>query len=90
VGVDSVPVAFVLINTEIDAMEKVLNALKNVEGVKEAYSVFGVYDVVVKVEAASMNKIKDLVTYKIRRVNGVRSSLTMIVISENRIQTQRG
>jgi len=75
-----VPVAFVLINTEIDAMEKVLKALENVESVKEAYSVFGVYDVVVKVEAASMDKIKDLVTYRIRRLDGVSSSLTMIVI----------
>jgi DNA-binding Lrp family transcriptional regulator len=80
VGVDSVPVAFVLINTEIDAMEKVLKALENVESVKEAYSVFGVYDVVVKVEAPSMDKIKDLVTYRIRRLDGVRSTLTMIVI----------
>ena len=47
------PVAFVLINAKIDAMEKVLKALENVESVKEAYSVFGVYDVVVKVEAKS-------------------------------------
>ena len=74
------PVAFVLINAKIDAMEKVLKALENVESVKEAYSVFGVYDVVVKVEAPSMNKIKDLVTYRIRRLDGVRSTLTMIVI----------
>jgi DNA-binding Lrp family transcriptional regulator len=80
VGVDSVPVAFVLINTEIDAMEKVLKALENVENVKEAYSTFGVYDVIVKVEAPSMDKIKDLVTYRIRKLDGVRSSLTMIVI----------
>ena len=80
VGVGSVPVAFVLINTEIDAMEKVLKALENVEGVKEAYSVFGVYDVVVKVEAASLDRIKNLITYKIRRLDGVKSSLTMIVI----------
>jgi len=75
-----VPVAFVLINTEIDAMEKVLKALKNVENVKEAYSTFGVYDVIVKVEAPSMDKIKDLVTYRIRRLDGVRSTLTMTVI----------
>ena len=74
------PVAFVLINTEIDAMEKVLKDLENVESVKEAYSTFGVYDVIVKVEAPSMDKIKDLVTDRIRRLDGVRSSLTMIVI----------
>ena len=74
------PVAFVLINTEIDAMEKVLKALENVESVKEAYSTFGVYDVIVKVEAPSMDKIKNLITYRIRKLDGVRSSLTMIVI----------
>jgi DNA-binding Lrp family transcriptional regulator len=74
-----VPVAFVLINAKIDAMEKVLKALRNVESVKEAYSVFGVYDIVVKVEADSMDKIKDLVTYRIRKLDGVSSSLTMIV-----------
>ena len=73
------PVAFFLINTEIDAMEKVLKALENVENVKEAYSTFGVYDVIVKVEAPSMDKIKDLVTYQIRKLDGVHSSLTMIV-----------
>ena len=73
------PIAFVLINAKIDAMEKVLKALENVESVKEAYSVFGVYDVVVKVEAESMDKIKDLVTYQIRRLDGVSSTLTMIV-----------
>jgi DNA-binding Lrp family transcriptional regulator len=60
-------------------MEEVLKALKNVENVKEAYSVFGVYDVVVKVEADSMDKIKDLITYRIRRLDGVSSTLTMIV-----------
>lgn len=73
------PVAFVLINTETDSMEKVLKALAKLEGVKEAYSVFGVYDIVVKVEAASTDKIRDL-AYKIRRLDGIRSTLTMIVI----------
>ena len=74
------PISFVLINTKIDAMEKVLKALENIENVKEAYSVFGVYDVIVKVEADSMDKIKDLITYRIRKLDGVSSSLTMIVI----------
>ena len=74
------PVAFVMINAKIDAMEKVLKALAKVEGVKEAYSLYGVYDVIVKVEADSMDKINDLVSYKIRRVDGVNSTLTMIVI----------
>ncbi len=44
------PQAFVLINSEIGAEEEVLNALKNMENVKEAYIVYGVYDIVARVE----------------------------------------
>ncbi|HDO42163.1 MAG TPA: Lrp/AsnC family transcriptional regulator, partial [Candidatus Bathyarchaeota archaeon] len=61
-----------------------LNELKKIEGVKEAYSVYGVYDIVAKVRADSMDKLKDIVTWRIRRLNKVRSTLTMIVIEEMR------
>jgi DNA-binding Lrp family transcriptional regulator len=74
------PIAFVLINAEIGSEEEVLNSLKGVEGVKEAYIVYGVYDIVAKIEAETMDKLKDVVTWHIRRLNKVRSSLTMIVV----------
>lgn len=76
------PVAFVLINSEIGSEGEVLNELKKVEGVEEAYSVYGVYDIIAKVRADSMEKLKDIITWKIRRLNKVRSTLTMIVIEE--------
>ena len=76
------PVAFVLINTETEFMTDVLKALRDVEGVREAYSVYGVYDIVAKVEAENMDKLKDLVTWKIRRLQNIRSTLTMIVIEQ--------
>ncbi len=78
------PVAFVLINAEIGSEREVLNELKKVEGIEEAYSVYGVYDIVAKVRADSMDKLKDIVTWRIRRLNKVRSTLTMIVIEEMR------
>lgn len=74
------PIAFILINTEIGSENNVLESLKEVEGIQEAYSVYGVYDIVVKIEAESMDKLKDIVTWRIRRLNKVRSTLTMIVI----------
>jgi len=74
------PIAFVLINTEIGSESEVVKALKDVEGVDEAYSVYGVYDIIAKVKADSMDKLKDIVTWRIRRLNKVRSTLTMIVI----------
>ena len=74
------PIAFVLINAEIGAEEDVLGQLKKVEGVQEAYTVYGVYDIIAKIEAATMDKLKEIVTLNIRRLNKVRSTLTMIVI----------
>ena len=76
------PIAFVFINAEIGSEGEVLSELKKVEGVEEAYSVYGVYDIIAKVGADSMEKLKDIVTWRIRRLNKVRSTLTMIVVEE--------
>jgi len=74
------PIAFVLINAEIGSEEEVLKELKKVESVVEAYVVYGVYDVVAKIKADTMDKLKDVVTWHVRRLNKVRSTLTMIVV----------
>jgi DNA-binding Lrp family transcriptional regulator len=74
------PLAFVLINAEIGAEEDVINALKKIPNVVEAYVVYGVYDIVAKVQAESMNRLKEIVTWKIRQLDKVRSTLTMIVM----------
>ena len=76
------PIAFVLINTETGFMDEVLKELEKIEGVKEAYTVYGVYDIIAKVEANTMDGIKDIVTWKIRKLSNVRTTLTMIVIEE--------
>jgi DNA-binding Lrp family transcriptional regulator len=78
------PMAFVLINTEIGSESAVLGALKKIDAVKEAYMVYGVYDVVAKVRADTMDKLKEIVTWHVRRLDKVRSTLTMIVIEETK------
>jgi len=74
------PIAFVLINTEIGAEEEVLAELRKVNEVKEAYMVYGVYDIIARIQAETMEKLKEIVSWKIRRLDKVRSTLTMIVI----------
>jgi len=74
------PLAFVLINAEIGAEDEVLKSLSKISNIKEAYLVYGVYDIVAKVEAESMAKLKEIVTWNIRRLDKVRSTLTMIVM----------
>lgn len=77
------PVAFVLINAEIGSEDEVVTELRKISSVKESYVVYGVYDIVAKVEAESMDKLKEIVTWKIRRLDKVRSTLTMIVVEGN-------
>ncbi len=74
--------AYVLINAETGSISEVLEAVKKIKEVKEVHSVFGVYDIVTKVEAESLNKLKEIVTLKLRGLNQVRSTLTMIVMEE--------
>ncbi|MGQ9718278.1 MAG: Lrp/AsnC family transcriptional regulator [Nitrososphaerales archaeon] len=74
------PMAFVLINAELGAEEELIKELRKIDNVKEVYVVYGVYDLIAKIEANSMEKVKETVTWKIRRLDKVRSTLTMIVV----------
>jgi len=76
--------AFILINVEVGSEVDVLKALKGVEGVVEAYTVYGVYDIVAKIRAESMDKLKEIVIWKIRRLDKVRSTLCLNVIESCR------
>lgn len=78
------PIAFVLVNTETGSEADVLEVLKKVEGVDEAFAVYGVYDIVARVKADSMDKLKGIITRHIRRIDKVRSTLTMSVIDESK------
>lgn len=77
------PMAFVLINTEMGSENEVLKALNKLNDVKEAYVVYGVYDIIIKVESDTMEKLKSMITWNIRRLNKVRSTLTMMAAEES-------
>jgi DNA-binding Lrp family transcriptional regulator len=72
--------SYVLVNVELGSEEKVLKEVRNVPHVKECHRIYGTYDMIVKVEADSMDELKEVITWKIRRLPGVRSTLTTIVI----------
>jgi DNA-binding Lrp family transcriptional regulator len=78
------PMAYVLLTTESGAVENVLNALTKMDNVKETYMVYGVYDIVATVKAETMEKLKEIVTWNLRSLDKVRSTLTMIVVSEKK------
>ncbi len=73
--------AFVLINTNLGTEAALQSELKKVEGVVGVYQVFGIYDVVVVIEAESEEQIKDIVFSRIRTLKYLRSTLTLDVVS---------
>ncbi len=78
----AVPRAYVLFNIGAGAEDQVLKDVKSAGGVEEAYISYGVYDLIVKVRADSMDRLKELVTFKLRTINNVRSTLTLMLTDE--------
>ncbi len=57
-----------------------MNDLKTHQEVREAWMVYGVYDIIVRVETGTMEELKNVVSWTIRRLDRVRSTMTMIVV----------
>jgi DNA-binding Lrp family transcriptional regulator len=72
--------AFVLITADIGEEEDVMKDLRALPEVKEAEFVYGVYDIIARVETESMQELKDVIGQKVRQIYSVRSTLTMIVV----------
>jgi DNA-binding Lrp family transcriptional regulator len=72
------PTAFVLINTELGTEMNVLKDVRKLNGVEQAYAVYGTYDIIVRVKADTMDRLKETVSSHIRKVNNVRATLTLM------------
>jgi DNA-binding Lrp family transcriptional regulator len=71
--------AFVMLNVDLGCEKDVLRELRGMDGVVEAYVVDGVYDVVVVLEAESLDDLRNVIS-KVRGMDNVQSTLTMIVV----------
>ena len=72
--------AYILINCEIGSEEEVITALKNVDGIKEVHGTFGAYDILAKIESAQVEDLRETITWKIRKIDKIRSTLTLMGI----------
>ncbi len=69
--------AYVLINCELGKEKPIINSLKNMESVKEVHGTFGAYDIIAKVENSDRDRIRETITVDIRKLQYVRSTLTL-------------
>jgi DNA-binding Lrp family transcriptional regulator len=72
--------AYVLINCELGAEQKVIDEIKPIDGVKEVKGVFGAYDVLTKIETPTVERLREIITWKIRKIDRIRSTLTLMGI----------
>jgi DNA-binding Lrp family transcriptional regulator len=72
--------AYVLINCELGSEEAVILELKSIEGVKEVHGTFGAYDIMTKVELGQVEALREAITWKIRKIPKIRSTLTLMGI----------
>jgi hypothetical protein len=73
------PSAFVLISAELGSEAEVLKKLKKIEGVEEAFTVYGVRDIIAKVDAETMDELKTIVR-RIERTDKVKSTRVVLKV----------
>jgi len=81
--------AYVLLAVEIDSEREVLDSLKEIPEVKEAYQIYFVYDLIIRVEAETPQELKDLIN-RIKGIRKIRTTLTLICIKEGDVQVGIG
>ena len=74
--------AYVLLNTELGKEPEVIKAIKGAKEIKNIFSLYGIYDIIIEVEADTMEKVKEVVFSRIRRLENVKSTITLITYGE--------
>jgi len=73
-------IAYVLINCDLGYEEQIIEELKHISDVKEINGVFGAYDILAKVESDQVRTLREIIMWKIRKIDKVRSTLTLMGI----------
>ena len=81
------PTAYILINSDLGTdvsiikyLNKILSEEKDIQF--EVDGVYGVYDIIVKLTSENGETLRGIITNKVRKIDHVQSTLTMMVIDE--------
>ena len=72
--------AYVLINCELGSEESIIEQLKTLDGIVEVHGTFGAYDILAKIESSTVEVLRETITWKIRKIDKIRSTLTLMGI----------
>lgn len=82
------PTTYILLNSDLGSDVEIIQKIKEIldkesKAVRyEVQGVYGVYDIIVKITADNMDLLRNIITNKIRKIDKVYSTLTMMVIEE--------
>ena len=71
-------IGFILINCDSNYLDYVMGKLKEIKGVSEICNVFGSFDFIVKVKAENIEMFTEIISFKIRRISKLKSTLMLI------------
>lgn len=80
--------AYVLINCELGSERSLVSDLRRIDDVTEVHGTLGMYDVILKIESDG-NNVDSLVIEKIRRLEKIRSTMTLTGSSDKTIFVPR-
>ena len=72
--------AYVLINCDLGSEDDMIKDIKKLEHVKDVTGTFGAYDIVARVEAETPEQLREAITWKIRKMDKIRSTLTLMEV----------
>jgi len=73
-------IAYVLIICKLGSEGEIIEELKHLSDVKEVHGTFGAYDIIAKVESDESDTLKETISLKIRKLDNVKSTLTLMGI----------
>jgi DNA-binding Lrp family transcriptional regulator len=71
-------IAYVLINCELGAEESIIEKLKEIEQAKEVFGTIGTHDLMVKLDAENFEKIREIVSKNVQKIEKIRTISTLI------------
>jgi len=73
-----VTIAYILIKSDLGAEQKVIEELQKLPQVIRIDRTFGDYDLVVKVEAEHVEKIREVISWEVKKIEKIRGTLTLL------------
>lgn len=74
--------AYVMVNCESGCEHSVMSKLETIEGVREVQGTFGNYDILIKIETPSVEALRDILAFKIRKIDKITCTMTLVCVEE--------